>query len=128
MKREAVKTSEAPAAIGPYSQAVIAGDMVFSAGSIALDAATGAMVGDGDVAAETRKALQNLGAVLEAAGASLGTVVKTTVFLADMNDFAAMNAVYAEFFSEPFPARSAVQAAALPKGARVEIEAVALRG
>lgn len=128
MKREAVKTSEAPAAIGPYSQAVIAGDMVFSAGSIALDATTGAMVGDGDVAAETRKALQNLGAVLEAAGASLGTVVKTTVFLADMNDFAAMNAVYAEFFSEPFPARSAVQAAALPKGARVEIEAVALRG
>lgn len=128
MKREAVKTSEAPAAIGPYSQAVIAGDMVFSAGSIALDATTGAMVGDGDVAAETRKALQNLGAVLEAAGASLGSVVKTTVFLADMNDFAAMNAVYAEFFTAPFPARSAVQAAALPKGARVEIEAVALRG
>ena len=128
MKREAVKTSEAPAAIGPYSQAVIAGDMVFSAGSIALDAETGAMVGDGDVAAETRKALQNLGAVLEAAGASLGTVVKTTVFLADMSDFAAMNAVYAEFFTAPFPARSAVQAAALPKGARVEIEAVALRG
>ena len=124
MSKRIIHTDAAPAAIGPYSQAVRAGDFVFTAGQIGLDPATGEMV-PGGVEAQTRQALRNLQAVLEAAGASLHQVVKTTVFLADMNDFAAMNAVYATFFSAEPPARSAVQAAALPKGALVEIEAVA---
>lgn len=124
MKR-VVKTSSAPAAIGPYSQAVIGGGMVFCSGQIALDPATGEMAGR-DVASQTRRVLQNLREVLKSAGASLEDVVKTTVFLRDMNDFGAMNEVYAEFFSERPPARAAVQAARLPKDALVEIEAIAV--
>ena len=124
MSKRIIHTDAAPAAIGPYSQAVRADDFVFTAGQIGLDPATGEMV-PGGIAAQTRQALRNLQAVLEAAGASLSQVVKTTVFLQDMNDFAAMNAVYAEFFATEPPARSAVQAAALPKGALVEIEAIA---
>ena len=125
MGRTAVQTEAAPSAIGPYSQAIVANGMVFTAGQIALNPA-GQMVGDGDVASETRQALSNLQAVLEAAGAGLDTVIKTTVFLADMEDFGAMNAVYSQFFEAPYPARSAVEAARLPKDVRVEIEAVAL--
>ncbi len=125
MDRKPVQTDAAPAAIGPYSQAIVANGMVFTAGQIALDP-TGVLVGDGDISAETAQVLTNLRAVLEAAGAGLDSVVKTTVFLQDMGDFAAMNAVYADFFSAPFPARSAVEAAKLPRGVRVEIEAVAL--
>ena len=125
MSRTAVQTEDAPSAIGPYSQAIVANGMVFTAGQIALNPA-GQIVGDGDVASETRQALSNLQAVLEAAGAGLDTVIKTTVFLADMEDFGAMNAVYAQFFEAPYPARSAVEAARLPKDVRVEIEAVAL--
>jgi 2-iminobutanoate/2-iminopropanoate deaminase len=125
MSRTAVQTEEAPAAIGPYSQAIIANGMVFTAGQIALDP-SGELVGDGDITAETTQALTNLQAVLEAAGAGLDSVIKTTVFLQDMDDFGAMNAVYAQFFTAPFPARSAVEAAKLPKGVQVEVEAVAL--
>ncbi len=124
MSKHIIHTDAAPAAIGPYSQAVRAGDFVFAAGQIGLDPATGRLV-EGGVAEQTRQALRNLQAVLEAAGASLQQVVKTTVFLQDMNDFAAMNAVYATFFPSEPPARAAVQAAALPKGALVEIEAIA---
>ncbi len=126
MKRT-VSTPNAPEAIGPYSQAVIAGNLVFCSGQIPLDPATGALV-EGDIAAQTRRVLENLRAVLEAAGSGLDRVVKTTVFLADLADFQGMNAVYAEYFGGDPPARAAVQVAALPKGARVEIEAVALRG
>jgi len=122
--RTPVQTENAPSAIGPYSQAVVSGGFVFTAGQIALSPA-GELVGDGDITAETHQVLTNLRAVLEAAGAGLDTVVKTTVFLQDMGDFAAMNAVYAQYFAAPFPGRSAVQAAALPKGVRVEIEAIA---
>jgi 2-iminobutanoate/2-iminopropanoate deaminase len=123
--RHALSTDGAPAAIGPYSQAIVAGGFVFCSGQIPLDPATGELV-TGDVAAQTRRVLDNLRAVLDAAGSSLDAVVKTTVFLADMADFAAMNAVYAEYFHAPAPARSTVQAAALPRAARVEIEVVAL--
>ncbi len=126
MKRT-VSTPNAPSAIGPYSQAVVAGDFVFCSGQIPLDPATGVLV-EGDIAVQTRRVLENLRAVLEAAGSGLGRVVKTTVFLADLADFQEMNAVYAEYFGEDPPARAAVQVAALPKGARIEIEAVALRG
>ncbi len=123
-QKEIVATDKAPQAIGPYSQAVKVGPLVYTAGQIGIDPATGEIV-PGGVEAETRQALTNLKHVLEAAGSSLDLVIKTTVFLRDINDFARMNAVYAEFFTEGFPARSAVQAAALPKGAAVEIEAVA---
>jgi 2-iminobutanoate/2-iminopropanoate deaminase len=123
--RHALETDGAPAAIGPYSQAIVAGGFVFCSGQIPLDPATGELV-TGGVAAETRRVLDNVRAVLDAAGSSLDAVVKTTVFLADMADFAAMNAVYAEYFRAPAPARSTVQAAALPRAARVEIEVVAL--
>lgn len=119
-----IQTPDAPAAIGPYSQAIVAGGFVFTAGQIPLDPATGQMVGE-DITQQTERALDNLGAVLQAAGASLQTVVKTTVFLRDMDDFAAMNEVYGRYFGEHRPARSAVQAARLPRDARVEIEAVA---
>jgi 2-iminobutanoate/2-iminopropanoate deaminase len=121
---KSVQTDGAPAAIGPYSQAIVAAGFVFTAGQIPLDPATGAMV-EGDVAAQAERVLRNLAAVLEAAGSGLRHVVKCTVYLADMNDFAAVNEVYGRFFEPPYPARSAVQAAALPKGARVEIEAIA---
>jgi len=122
---ETIQTSGAPAAIGPYSQAIAHGGLVFTAGQIPLDPQTMQMV-EGDVAAQTERVLQNLGAVLEAAGASLATVVKTTVFLADMNDFTAMNEVYGRHFGDHAPARSTVQAARLPRDAKVEIEAVAV--
>lgn len=125
MHRETIATDKAPAAVGPYSQAIRVGEFVFTAGQIPLDPATGQMVAGG-IEAQARQALTNLGAVLEAAGTSLANVVKTTVFLADIGEFKAMNGVYAEFFPDAPPARSAVQAAALPLGARVEIEAVAV--
>ncbi|MGQ9559010.1 MAG: RidA family protein [Candidatus Oleimicrobiaceae bacterium] len=126
--KQVVTTSDAPAAIGPYSQAVVSsGGLVYTAGQLGLDPQTGELVGPG-IEDQTRQALTNLAAVLRAAGSGLEKVLKTTVFLADMNDFAAMNQVYAQFFSTAPPARSAVQAARLPKGARVEVEAVAERG
>lgn len=123
--KEIISTDKAPGAIGPYSQAIKAGNMVFCSGQIPIDVATGEFVSD-DVAEQTEQVLVNLKAVLEAAGASLESVVKTTVFLADMNDFAAMNEVYAKHFDENKPARATVQAAGLPKGALVEIECIAL--
>ncbi len=122
--RQAVSTAAAPAAIGPYSQAIRTGSLLFVSGQVPIDPATGALV-DGDIAAQTRRVLQNLGAILEAAGASFDDVVRTTVFLADMDDFAAMNEVYATCFSSPAPARATVQVSRLPKDARVEIDAVA---
>ena len=124
-KRTVVATDQAPAAVGPYSQAIRAGKLVFTAGQIPIDPATGNLV-EGDIQVQTRRVLQNLQAVLEAADTSMAKVVKTTVFLQDMGNFQAMNAVYAEFFPENPPARSAVQAAALPLGVDIEIEAVAL--
>ena len=120
-----IRTDRAPEAIGPYSQAIVAGNLVFTAGQIPLDPATGQLV-DGDVAAQTDRVLQNIRAILEEAGTSLAKVVKTTVFLTDMDDFAAMNEVYARYFGDHRPARSTVQAARLPKDVRVEIEAVAV--
>lgn len=125
MTRTIVSTPDAPQAIGPYSQAVRTDCIVFCSGQIPLDPATGQLL-EGDVGTLTRRALENLRAVLAAAGSSLDQVVKTTVFLADMADFAAMNAVYAEFFTNDPPARSTVQVAALPRNTRVEIEAIAL--
>jgi 2-iminobutanoate/2-iminopropanoate deaminase len=125
MSRQVVHTEGAPRAIGPYSQAIIANGFVFCSGQIALDPATGELI-EGDVAAQAERAIQNLRAVLEAAGSSLAHVVKTTVFLQDMADFAAMNAVYAQFFGESPPARSTVGNLALPRGARFEIEAIAV--
>ena len=122
--RTPVHTGEAPAAIGPYSQAIRTGNLVFCSGQIGLTPA-GQLVAD-DVTAQTRQALSNLKAVLEAAGSGLPQIVKTTVFLADMAEFAAMNAAYAEFFPHNPPARSTVQVAGLPRQARVEIEAIAL--
>jgi 2-iminobutanoate/2-iminopropanoate deaminase len=119
-----VATPDAPAAIGPYSQAQVWQGLVFTAGQIPLHPATGELI-EGDIGQQTRRVMQSLAAILESAGASLQTVVKTTVFLADMNDFAAMNAVYAEFFGDHKPARSTVQAARLPRDVRVEIEAIA---
>jgi 2-iminobutanoate/2-iminopropanoate deaminase len=125
MQRQMIATPKAPAAIGPYSQAVRVGDLVFTAGQIPLDPATGQLVAGG-IEAQTRQALTNLSAVLEAAGTSLANAVKTTVFLADMAEFKAMNGVYAEFFPAAPPARSTVQVAGLPLDARVEIEVVAV--
>jgi 2-iminobutanoate/2-iminopropanoate deaminase len=128
MPRTAIVTPEAPAAIGPYSQAIAADGLLFCSGQLGLDPATGDFAG-GDVEAQAARAMLNLGNVLEAAGCTFEDVVKTTIFLADMADFAAMNAVYGRFVSDPPPARSTVQVAALPKGGRVEIEAIArLRG
>lgn len=125
MLKEPVKTTQAPAAIGPYSQAIKAGGFVYVSGQIPTDPETGQFVAGG-IAEQTERVLKNVAAVLEAAGSSLDRVVKTTVFLADMNEFTAMNEVYARFFSEAPPARATVQAARLPRDARVEIEAVAL--
>jgi 2-iminobutanoate/2-iminopropanoate deaminase len=127
MQRTQISTSSAPAAIGPYSQAVRIGQFVYCSGQIALDPASGSLV-EGDIAAQTQRVLQNLQAVLESAGASLATVVKTTVFLVRMSDFAAMNAVYATYFEGPgkiAPARSTIAVAELPRQAQVEIECVA---
>ncbi len=125
--RQVVRTDSAPQAIGPYSQAIIANGLIFASGQIPLDPQTGEFVAGG-VAEQTEQVLRNLAAVLEAAGASLRSVVKTTVFLADMSDFAAMNEVYARHFTAQPPARSTVQAARLPRDARVEIDAIALVG
>ncbi len=126
MPRTQVKTEGAPAAIGPYSQGITAGDFVFCAGQAGLDPATGKLV-EGDVQAQTHRVLENLKAVLEAAGSDLNQVVKTTVFLADMADFKAMNEIYAQYFGDPPPARSTIAAKGLPLGALVEIEVIALR-
>lgn len=125
MRREPVKTSNAPAALGPYSQAIKVGEFVYTSGQVAIDPATGELIGGG-IAEQTERVLKNVAAVLEAAGSSLDQVVKTLVFLADMDDFSAMNEVYGKFFTGAPPARSTVQAARLPKDARIEIEAVAL--
>jgi 2-iminobutanoate/2-iminopropanoate deaminase len=125
--RQIIQTDNAPRAIGPYSQAVVAGGFVFASGQIPLDPQTGEFVAGG-VAEQTEQVMRNLTAVMEAAGTSLERVVKTTVFLADMNDFAAMNEVYGRYFSERPPARATVEAARLPRDARVEIEAIALVG
>ena len=125
MLRESIKTSNAPAALGPYSQAIKVGEFVYTSGQVAIDPATGEFIGGG-IVEQTERVLKNVAAVLEAAGSSLDQVVKTLVFLADMDDFAAMNEVYGKFFTGAPPARSTVQAARLPKDARVEIEAVAL--
>jgi 2-iminobutanoate/2-iminopropanoate deaminase len=124
MKQE-VKTEKAPKAIGPYSQAIVAGGFVFCSGQIAIEPSTGEL-STGGIEDQTRLVLKNLGAVLEAAGSSFDQVVKATVFLQDMNDFSRMNQVYAEFFKTPFPARAAVQVARLPRDVRVEIEAIAV--
>lgn len=122
--KQVIHTDSAPAAIGPYSQAIQIDDLLFVSGQVPIDPSTGAIV-EGDIKAQAQQSLNNLKAILNAAGTNMGAVVKTTVFLADMNDFAAMNEVYAQFFQEPFPARSAVQVARLPKDAKVEIEAIA---
>ena len=119
-----ISTKKAPAAIGPYSQAIQVGNLVFTSGQIPIDPSTGAFV-KGGIKEQTRQSLTNVKAILEESGLSMSNVVKTTVFMADMNDFADMNTVYAEFFSEPYPARSAVAVKTLPKGALVEIEVVA---
>ncbi len=120
-----IATPTAPAAIGPYSQAVVAGDLLFVSGQIPLDPASGELVG-GDIENQTRRVLDNLKAIIQTAGADMDRVVKTTIFLADMNDFAAVNGVYAEYFDATLPARATVQVAGLPKGVPVEIEAVVL--
>lgn len=125
MSKHSVYTSNAPAAIGPYSQAVRAGDTVYVSGQLPINPATGVFAGD-DISSQTRQSLENIRAILAAAGLTMSGVVKTTVFLKDMADFAAMNKVYAEFFTDECPARSAVQVVCLPKDARVEIEAVAV--
>ncbi len=125
MKRKIIHTEKAPAAVGPYSQAIKSKRMIFTAGQIPLDPATGKLV-EGGIEEQTRQALTNVKAVLKAAGSGMNAVMKTTVFLLDMGEFAAMNGVYAEFFPKDPPARSAVQVSALPLGARVEIEAIAL--
>lgn len=122
--KQVIHTDSAPAAIGPYSQAIQIGDLLFVSGQVPIDPSTGAIV-EGDIKAQAQQSLNNLKAILNAAGTNMGAVVKTTVFLADMTDFAAMNEVYAQFFQEPFPARSAVQVGRLPKDAKVEIEAIA---
>ncbi|HEY8439215.1 MAG TPA: RidA family protein [Candidatus Limnocylindrales bacterium] len=125
MTRQAIQTSGAPAAIGAYSQAIVAGDLVFCSGQVGLDPATGELV-DG-VEAQAERALRNLTAVLDAAGLGFADVVKTTIFLADVNDFSVVNGVYSRFMPDPPPARSTVGVGGLPRGARVEIEAIARR-
>jgi 2-iminobutanoate/2-iminopropanoate deaminase len=122
--KQSISSDGAPKAIGPYSPAVRAGQLLFVSGQVPIDPATGEMVAD-DIAAQTRRVLDNIGALLTAAGRSFGDVVRTTVFLADMNDFGAMNQVYGQYFSQPFPARATVQVARLPKDSRVEIDVIA---
>lgn len=124
MSRQAVSSESAPKAIGPYSQAIRAGSLLFVSGQIALDPVTGALV-EGDIGAQTHRVFANLQAILAAAGASFDHVVRTTVYLADMNDFAAVNEIYGTYFSNPAPARATIQAARLPKDARVEIDVIA---
>ena len=123
--KTAIHTEHAPAAIGPYSQAVKAGNTIYVSGQLPIDPATGAFAGE-DIASQTRQSLTNIKNILEAAGTDMSSVVKTTVLLADISEFAAMNEVYGQFFAEPYPARAAFQVAAVPKGALVEIEAVAV--
>ena len=127
MTRQAVTTTGAPAAVGPYSQAIVSGDLVFCAGQLGLDPTSGVLV-EGGVEAQAERALRNLTAVLDAAGAEWNDVVKTTIFLADIGDFAAVNAVYVRHMPDPPPARSTFAVGALPKGGLVEIEAIARRG
>lgn len=127
MEIRSILTDKAPAPIGPYSQAVTAGDFIFTAGQVPVDPAAGKVV-EGDAAVQARQSLENLKAILEAAGSGMDRVLKVTVFLKDMNDFAKVNEVYAEYFREHKPARSAVQVAKLPLDVKVEIEAVALKG
>ena len=122
--KKVIATSEAPAAVGPYSQAVALGNLLFCAGQIPLDPATNEIVG-ADVTAQTERVCQNIAGVLKANGFTFANVVKTTVFLTDLANFAAMNAIYAKYFTEPFPARSTIQVAGLPRGAQVEIEVTA---
>lgn len=122
-----ISTKKAPAAIGPYSQGIEVGNLVYTSGQIPIDPATG-LFAEGGITEQTRQSLNNVKAILEEAGLTMNNVVKTTVFMADMNDFAAMNSVYAEFFAEPYPARSAVAVKTLPKGALVEIEVIAEKG
>jgi len=126
-QREVISTEAAPAAVGPYSQAIRTGHLVFTAGQIGINPATGKLVSE-DTTAQAEQTLRNLSAILEAAGSSLSQVVKSTIFLADINDYPAVNAVYSRFFDVDPPARSTVQVAALPLGARVEIEVIALVG
>ena len=123
---KAISTNMAPAAIGPYSQAIEVGNLVFTSGQLPIDPATGAFP-EGDIKEQARQSLLNIQAILKEVGLTMNNVVKTTVFMADMGDFADMNEVYAEFFSEPYPARSAVAVKTLPKGAMLEIEVVAER-
>ena len=123
MPRQPVATDHAPAAIGPYSQAVIAGRSVYTSGQIPLDPATGQLV-EGDIATQTRRVFDNLAAVCKAAGADFSHVVRVGIYLVDLGDFAAVNAVMAEYFTAPYPARSTIGVAALPKGARVEVDLV----
>ena len=122
--KKIISTTKAPSAIGPYSQAIQVGNLIYTSGQIPINPATGSFV-EGGIKEQTRQSLLNVKAILEESGLTMGNVVKTTVFMADMNDFADMNAVYAEFFAEPYPARSAVAVKTLPKGALVEIEVVA---
>ena len=122
--KQAHSSDRAPKAIGPYSQAIRVGQLLFLSGQVALDPATGQMI-EGDVSAQARRVMDNLAAVLDSAGLSFAHVARTTIFLADMNDFAKVNDVYGAYFSEPYPARATVQVARLPKGARVEIDAIA---
>ncbi|HEX6323640.1 MAG TPA: RidA family protein [Vicinamibacterales bacterium] len=122
--RQAVATDKAPQAIGPYSQGIRAGNLLFVSGQVPIDPATGALI-EGDIAAQTDRVMRNLAAILDAAGASMDHVVRCTVYLADMNDFAAMNEVYGSYFAKPAPARATIQAARLPKDARVEIDVIA---
>ena len=124
--KQVIHTDSAPAAIGPYSQAIQIGDLLFVSGQVPIDPSTGAIV-EGDIKAQAQQSLNNLKAILNAAGTNMGAVVKTTVFLADMNDFAAMNEVYGQFFTSDCPARAAVEVARLPKDALVEIECVACK-
>lgn len=126
MNNIAISTTNAPAAIGPYSQAIQAGNTIYVSGQLPIDPATGAFAGE-DIASQTRQSLTNIKNILSEAGTDMSAVVKTTVLLADIADFAAMNQVYAEFFTAPFPARAAFQAANLPKNARVEIECIAVK-
>ena len=122
--RRAFSSPDAPRPVGPYSPAVRAGDLLFISGQVPFDPATGSLVG-GDITAQTRRVLDNIGALLAAAGLTHASIVRTTVFLADMNDFAAMNEVYGTYFAAPAPARATVQAARLPRDARIEIDAIA---
>ena len=124
MSRQTISSDKAPKAIGPYSPAVRAGQLLFVSGQVALDPATGNMV-EGGIAEQTTRVLDNIGALLTAGGRSFADVVRTTIFLADMNDFAAVNEIYGQYFTEPYPARATVQVARLPKDARVEIDVIA---